>query len=99
MAVYGGYPPLQNCATNQAPIELPYGDQCPPPDQDSGIIDQPESCVLGCGKDGECHSHNVFGECIHELEWSLSPKFGEANVTKVIIFKGDMVRFSGPSGP
>lgn len=30
MAQYDGYPPLQNCAVNQFPIDDPMGDQCPP---------------------------------------------------------------------
>eukprot|EP00957_Ditylum_brightwellii_P157736 12005967-Ditylum_brightwellii.AAC.1 len=98
MEAYGGYPPLQNCATNESPIDLPSGDECPsasgPGETGSGENDQPESCDLGCSKDGECHSHNALGECTHALEWSLSPKFGEADVAKVIIFKGDKIRFT-----
>lgn len=100
MTAYGGYPPLQNCATDSTPISLPQGDKCPPPPSDGNGGNkpkQPESCNLGCGMDGECHSHNVFGECTHELEWSLMPKFGEANVTKVVIFKGDKIRFKAPN--
>ena len=98
MTAYGGYPPLQNCATNNTAIALPQGDKCPPSGGDVGDKPrQPQSCQLGCGKDGECHSHNVLGECIHELEWSLMPKFGEANVTKVVIFKGDKIRFKAPN--
>jgi len=97
MAAYGGYPPLQNCATESTPISLPQGDKCPPSPSDRNGGNQPESCNLHCGMDGECHSHNVSGECTHELEWSLMPKFGEANVTKVVIFKGDKIRFKAPS--
>lgn len=96
MAVYGGYPPLQDCAADSTPVTLPQSDKCPSTsDADVNEVQQPESCALGCGKDGECHSHNVFGECTHELEWSLSPKFGDANVTKVVIFKGDTIKFTG----
>jgi len=96
MAQYGGYPPLQNCAVDDSPIELPAGDQCPP------IIDgldeekQPESCALACNREGECHSHNVFGECTYLLDWTLTPKFGEAEVSKVIIFKDDKIKFKAP---
>ena len=99
MAEYGGYPPLQNCASNQFPIGLPQGEECPPT-RSSNEIDlapQPESCALGCSKDGECHSHNIFGECTHQLEWSLTPKFGDADVNKIVIFKGDKIRFTAPA--
>ena len=58
---------------------------------------QHESCALGCSKNGECHSHNVSGQCTHELEWSLTPKFGDAKVSKVIIYKGDKIKFTAPA--
>jgi len=96
MAQYGGYPPLQNCAVDNSPIELPSGDQCPPIDEDSDEEEQPESCALGCNIEGECHSHNVFGECTHLLDWTLTPKFGEAEVSNVIIYKGDKIKFTAP---
>lgn len=98
MEAYGGYPPLQDCAADTTPVNLPSGDQCPIKVDAGGNlgieVQQPESCKLGCSKDGECHSHNVLGECTHELEWSLSPKFGGATVTKVTIFKGDKIKFT-----
>jgi hypothetical protein len=97
MAAFGGYPPLQNCAADPAPIELPEDDKCPTmPSFGDDVIQQPDSCALGCGSNGECHSHNVFGECsTHMLDWTLlEPMFGEAAVNRIVIFKGDKIRFT-----
>ena len=100
MAEYGGYPPLVSCNEDPQPeLPLPSGDQCPPesdPDGDDTNINQPESCNLGCDAKGECHSHNVFGVCTHSVEWGLVPKIGDANLSKLIIFKGDKIKFSDP---
>ena len=98
MAEYSGYPPLKICNDNSHPVELPSGDQCPPGDDSNGIdnIEQSESCKLGCDANGECHSHNVFGTCTHSIEWGLTPRIGEASVSKIIIFKGDKILFTAP---
>lgn len=95
MEAFGGYPPLQIC-NNSAPIDLPSGDACPNITAPSEN-DQPDSCALGCNKEGECHSHNALGECTHFLHWGLEPKFGEAFVKNIIIFKGDKIRFTSAS--
>jgi len=96
MADYGGYPPLQNCLEDSTPIPLPEGEGCPDLSSlfaDPTFINQPSSCAMGCSSTGECHSHNVFGECTHVVDWALNPKVGDANVTEVVIFKGDKIRF------
>lgn len=93
MEDFGGYPPMQSCKNYSAPILLPSGDACPP-EPSGNDINQPASCALGCNNGGECHSHNVFGECTHLLTWTLEPKFGEANVNYIVIFKGDKIRFT-----
>ena len=95
MEEFAGYPPLQDClAADPIPVELPQGEQCPPlPTADDMLMQQPEGCVLGCSSSGECHSHNVFGGCVHVLDWVLEPKFGDAAVKNVVIFKGDTIKF------
>jgi len=99
MAEYGGFPEFEVCPSDPGPTDYPSGDQCPPEkESDDDIPEQPESCNLGCGSDGECHSHNALGGCTHLLEWGIPyPKFGNANVTNVIIFKGDTIRFTNPT--
>ena len=102
MINFGGYPPKQNCLVNSSPIPLPGGTKCPRfidvDDNDSAGGNQAQNCNLGCTTDGECHSHNVYGECTHVLDWSLEPKFGNAPVKNVIIFKGDTIRFKSDDG-
>ena len=87
MESYAGYPPIQSCVEDTSTIELPKEDECPPLPLADDIVQQPEGCVLGCGSNGECHSHNVFGECTHDLDWSIEPKFGDAPVKNLVIFK------------
>jgi len=95
MAEYGGFPPMQNCNTNTDIIEYPSQDMCPPLDDSDD--DQPEICDLGCNNQGECHSHNVFGGCTHSLDWNIAPKFGDASVSRIIIFMGDKIKFTATS--
>jgi len=95
MAEYGGFPPIQNCNTNTDIIKYPSEDMCPPLDNDDD--DQPEICDLACNNQGECHSHNVFGGCTYSLDWNIDSKFGDASVSRVIIFMGDKIRFSAPA--
>jgi hypothetical protein len=91
MAVHGGFPPLQDCALDPGPVE-PTEEQCPD-ESSAGVARQPESCMLGCN-DGDCHSHNIYGECTYELEWRVPhPMLNGANVTKMLLFKGDKVIF------
>jgi len=70
-------------------------DPCPPVANSTDPSIQPASCALGCNSKGTCHSHNVFGECTHQLTWNLAPKFGDAPVSGVIVFKGDKIEFQG----
>lgn len=92
MAPYAGFPPAESCDNPEAQNLMPTDEQCPPITS-TGPDTQPPSCALGCNSNGLCHSHNVFGECTHQLAWNLEPKFGEAPVSKVIIFKGDKIDF------
>jgi len=96
MTAYAGFPPAASCDDPDALNLEPSEEQCPPPLDDSEEEAQPSSCDLGCDSEGECHSHNVFGECTHVLDWSLERKFGDAPVSNVVIFKGDKIRFDSP---
>ena len=98
MADYGGFPPVASCSDPDAQTLEPTEGQCPPSTGSTDLETHPSSCVLGCNSQGECHSHNVFGECTHTLEWDHEPKFGEAAVSKVIIFKGDKIEFGYSGG-
>ena len=40
-----------------------------------------------------CHSHNILGDCDWTVDWVLSPKLGDANMTKIVMFKGDTLTF------
>jgi hypothetical protein len=93
MVQYGGFPSYVACADVDEPLVPVAEEQCPPAVNNATFADQPESCQLGCSGDGVCHSHNVFGECIHVVEWDLAPKVGDANVQELIIFQGDAVQF------
>ena len=95
MAQYGGFPPVISCDAPEALDLTPTEDQSPPvvTNGSGGNKVQPESCNLSCSK-GNCHSHNVFGNCIHDLTWSIEPFFGDAAVSNVVIFKGDSITFN-----
>jgi hypothetical protein len=93
MADYGGFPAAGSCEDPDNATLGPAEELCPPIPEPDGTEAQPSSCALGCDSDGECHSHNVFGECTHLLDWSLNPRFGEAEVSRVVIFKGDKISF------
>jgi len=95
MIEYGGFPPALSCMNAESMGLTPFDSQCPPVKSTEQEA-QPAGCVLGCTVAGECHSHNVFGECTHQLEWGLTPKFGEAEVKELIIYKGDSVSFNMP---
>jgi len=95
MTQYGGFPPLEDCNAKNNPTDYPSDEKCPVLNLKEDK--NPESCDLGCDTEGECHSHNVFGECTHLLDWGITPKFGEAAVNRVIIFKGDTIRFTASS--
>jgi hypothetical protein len=96
MARYGGFPPAASCDEPNATMLEPAIDQCPPIEDDSSNT-QPASCALGCSKNGECHTHNIFGQCTYQLNWSLQPTFGNATVSKVKIFKDDKINFQADS--
>jgi len=92
MEDYGGYPPFQQC-DGASPIELPQGDSCPPAMDNALGLEVSESCTPHCGRDGVCHSHNILGDCTFTVDWVLAPKLGDANVTKLVVFKGDTLTF------
>jgi hypothetical protein len=92
MVAHAGFPALQNCAVEPGLPAQPRDTQCPD-ETTVGIRVQPESCQLGC-VNGECHSHNIFGECTYDLEWRTPhPVLGHSNVSKLVLFKGDSVFF------
>jgi hypothetical protein len=90
MEEYGGFPPMISCATPEAIGLKPSADYCPPMTTDDI---QSEGCELGCSR-AECYSHNILGECNYDLGWLISPSFDEAEVSKVVIFKGDKITFN-----
>jgi len=98
MEEYGGFPSLETCTSDSSPTVYPSGEECPSITSDtSQEIDQPESCTVHCDSEGECHSHNAFGGCTYSLDWAIpEPKFGEATVKHIVIFKGDTIRFTAP---
>lgn len=103
MAQYGGFPPALSCDDPNAADLQPTQDQCPVTDNSTdssgSVLENPEGCELGCSL-GECHSHNVFGQCYHQLTWGITPQAGKANVTSLVIFKGDWIIFqSSPQDP
>eukprot|EP00560_Eucampia_antarctica_P007106 CAMPEP_0197828802 /NCGR_PEP_ID=MMETSP1437-20131217/5325_1 /TAXON_ID=49252 ORGANISM="Eucampia antarctica, Strain CCMP1452" /NCGR_SAMPLE_ID=MMETSP1437 /ASSEMBLY_ACC=CAM_ASM_001096 /LENGTH=602 /DNA_ID=CAMNT_0043430189 /DNA_START=118 /DNA_END=1924 /DNA_ORIENTATION=- len=98
MAQFSGFPPIQNCSMSTDIIKYPSKDMCPLLDGNDNNNVQLEKCKLGCNSLGECHSHNVFGGCTHFLDWNVAPKFGDAPVNHVIIFKGDKIKFTAPTG-
>jgi hypothetical protein len=95
MTEYGGFPELQDCNADAGPAKAPA--KCPPKAEAAAEEDkQPESCKLGC-LNGECHSHNIFGECSYKVHWITPfPTLNGAKVTKLILFKGDKVNFGQP---
>jgi len=98
MTEYGGFPELQECTVDAGPPKAPAPEKCPPKAEPAAEEDkQPESCKLGC-LNGECHSHNIFGECSYKVHWITPfPTLNGAKVTKLILFKGDKVNFGQPA--
>lgn len=98
MAAFAGFPPAESCAGNANPPPPPAAEQCPPVSTSApGEAPQPESCKLGCAK-GECHSHNVFGECRYAIDWTgQAAKLNGNAVNTMILFKGDTLTFSSGS--
>jgi len=95
MAEYGGFPALQDCSADPGPPQQPQ--KCPVfKEAEADAVKQPESCKLGC-LGGECHSHNIFGECSYKVDWiTPMPLLNGAEVSKLILFKGDRVSFGQP---
>ena len=93
MEDFGGYPPFQQC-DGEEPAAPPAGDACPPAaSAAAAAVEVSESCTPHCGRDGVCHSHNILGDCVWTVDWVLSPKLGDANMTKIVMFKGDTLTF------
>jgi predicted nucleic-acid-binding Zn-ribbon protein len=95
MADYGGFPEVQVCSTNTSASDVPTDDQCPnETSSDGGTGTQSESCALGCSGQ-ECHSHNIFGQCSYTMQWITPlPQMHGANITSLILFKGDKIKFT-----
>merc|ERR1712032_1307019 len=55
--------------------------------------EQGKNCVLHCSN-GSCHSHNVEGGCVFDINWKIPyPTLPSgAVVKKIVLFKGDTVR-------
>jgi len=97
MEDYGGFPVLEDCkASADVSTEYPSGDMCPSPDVTDDDVQQ-ERCALGCSSQGECHSHDVFGDCTYLLDWNIDSFFGGASVDSVTIYKGEKIRFKAPA--
>merc|ERR1719440_1911384 len=78
---------------NNGPVTAPLAKQCPPaPAKEEET--QSQNCKLGCSN-GDCHSHNVLGECTYTVKW-VTPKatLGNADVTTLRIFAGEKVKFT-----
>lgn len=91
MTQYGGFPPYEICESGSAPA-VPSEEQCPAVTTIDGS--QPANCPLGCSQ-GQCHSHNILGECKYNVAW-ITPRamVGSANVTSLQIFLGETIVFS-----
>merc|ERR1719440_1455540 len=77
---------------NNGPVTAPLAKQCPPaPAKEEET--QSQNCKLGCSN-GDCHSHNVLGECTYTVKWvTPRPQMGNANVSTLRIFARERVKF------
>ena len=64
MSNFGGFPSATTCPVQD---EEPQPSQCPP--ESEPAKKQGANCVLHCSKNGDCHSHNVDGGCVFDIDW------------------------------
>mmetsp|Transcript_17243 Transcript_17243/g.22002 ORF Transcript_17243/g.22002 Transcript_17243/m.22002 type:complete len:692 (+) Transcript_17243:150-2225(+) len=94
MAEYGGFPNNETCLGADITIQEPTEGQCPLVDSGIDKNETENNCVLHCSG-GSCHSHNVFGGCVFEIDWMIpEPRLpgSGSSIKNLVLFTGDAIK-------